>query len=153
MLPSARNKARGFSRSLLSSTQQMNTVKFFPSQAERTMSGTLAPQEERSACPTDSADPGAKIVETVGAVVCVHHRPTATTWPLVKTPPNAMSGWSKTSEATRRMGQYLRCHPQNECPADEKPDSAVVRKVNNNETFFGKSLERFKDAAPAAGAV
>jgi hypothetical protein len=35
------------------------------------MSGTLAPQEERSACPTDSADPDAKIVETVGAVVCV----------------------------------------------------------------------------------
>jgi DNA-binding NarL/FixJ family response regulator len=30
---------------------------------------------------------------------------------------------------------------------------SAVRKVNNNEIFLGKSLERFKDAAPAAGAV
>jgi DNA-binding NarL/FixJ family response regulator len=28
---------------------------------------------------------------------------------------------------------------------------SAVRRVNNNETFLGKSLERFKDAAPAAG--
>jgi len=28
---------------------------------------------------------------------------------------------------------------------------SAVRKVNNNETFFGKSLERFRDAEPAAG--
>jgi hypothetical protein len=34
-------------------------------------SGVLAPQEERFACPMDSADPGAKIVETVGAVFWV----------------------------------------------------------------------------------
>jgi|SRR5215813_5612772 len=34
-------------------------------------SGVLAPQEERFACLMDPADPGAKIVETVGAVLFV----------------------------------------------------------------------------------
>jgi hypothetical protein len=97
MLPSARNKARGFSRSLLSSTQQMNTVKFFPSQAERTMSGTLAPQEERSACPTDSADPGEKIVETVGAVVCVQFEDRSTWGDWRSRPASARREAEKTS--------------------------------------------------------
>ena len=30
---------------------------------------------------------------------------------------------------------------------------SAVRKVNNNEIFLGKNLERFKDAPPAAGVV